>query len=141
MIKSANKWILDMEVDTIDHVNVETDDVDRSAKFYREVIGLKEGPRPDFDRPGFWMYAGDKPVVHIIKTAQNNKMLTGSKDASISHFALQIKNLKNARDHLDSLGIKYNILQVPGTEIGQLFLEDPEGVLIELIHLPGGKRI
>ena len=130
-----------MEVDTIDHVNVETGDVDRSAKFYREVIGLKEGPRPDFDRPGFWMYAGDKPVVHIIKTAQNNKMLTGSKDASISHFALQIKNLKNARDHLDSLGIKYNILQVPGTEIGQLFLEDPEGVLIELIHLPGGKRI
>ena len=94
-----------MEVDTIDHVNVETDDVDRSAKFYREVIGLKEGPRPDFDRPGFWMYAGDKPVVHIIKTAQNNKMLTGSRDASISHFALQIKNLKNARDHLDSLGI------------------------------------
>ena len=130
-----------MEVDTIDHVNVETDNVDRSAKFYRDVIGLKEGPRPDFDRPGFWMYAGDKPVVHIIKTAQNNKMLTGSKDASISHFALQIKNLKNARDHLDSLGIKYNILQVPGTEIGQLFLEDPEGVLIELIHLPGGKRI
>ena len=141
MIKSANKWMLDMEVDTIDHVNVETDNVDRSAKFYREVIGLKEGPRPDFDRPGFWMYAGDKPVVHIIKTAQNNKMLTGSKDASISHFALQIKNLKNARDHLDSLGIKYNILQVPGTEIGQLFLEDPEGVLIELIYLPDGKRI
>ena len=141
MIKSANKWMLDMEVDTIDHVNVETDDVDRSAKFYREVIGLKEGPRPDFDRPGFWMYASDKPVVHIIKTAQNNKMLTGSKDASISHFALQIKNLKNARDHLDSLGIKYNILQVPGTEIGQLFLEDPEGVLIELIHLPDGKRV
>ena len=130
-----------MEVNTIDHVNVETDNVDRSAKFYREVIGLKEGPRPDFDRPGFWMYAGDKPVVHIIKTAQNNKMLTGSKDASISHFALQIKNLKNARDHLESLGVKYNILQVPGTEIGQLFLEDPEGVLIELIYLPGGKRV
>ena len=141
MIKSANKWMLDMEVDTIDHVNVETDNVDRSAKFYRDVIGLKEGPRPDFDRPGFWMYACDKPVVHIIKTAPNNKMLTGSKDASISHFALQIKNLKNARDHLDSLGIKYRTLQVPGTEIGQLFLEDPEGVLIELIYLPGGKRV
>jgi len=80
--------MLDMEIDTIDHVNVETDDVDRSAKFYREVIGLKEGPRPDFDRPGFWMYAGDKPVVHIIKTAPNNKMLTGSKDASIYFRAI-----------------------------------------------------
>ena len=133
--------MLDMEVDTIDHVNVETDNVDRSAKFYRDVIGLKEGPRPDFDRPGFWMYAGNKPVVHIIKTDPNNKMLTGSKDASISHFALQIKNINNARDHLDSMGVKYRTLDVPGSKVSQLFLEDPEGVLIELIYLPKGKRI
>lgn len=129
-----------MQVDTIDHVNVETDDVNRSAKFYSEVIGLKEGPRPNFDRPGFWMYAGEKPVVHIIKTAPTNKMLTGSKDASISHFSLQIKNFKKAQDHLDSLGIKYDMRQVPGTKVRQLFLEDPEGVLIELIYFPGGKR-
>ena len=47
----------------------------------------------------------------------------------------------NVSIHLDSLGIKYRTLQVPGTEIGQLFLEDPEGVLIELIYLPDGKRI
>ena len=86
-----------MEVATIDHVNVETDELERSAKFYREVIGLKEGPRPDFDRPGFWMYAGEKPVVLIIKTDPNNKMLTGSKDASISHFSLQIKDFRSLR--------------------------------------------
>ena len=130
-----------MEVDTIDHVNVETDDVNRSAEFYREVIGLTEGPRPKFDRPGYWMYAGNKPVVHIIQTAPENKMLTGSKDASISHFALQIRDYKEARKHLDSLGIKYKKLEVPGTKIRQLFVEDPEGVLIELIYLPGGARV
>ena len=47
-----------MEVATIDHVNVETDDIERSEQFYREVIGLEKGPRPNFDRPGYWMYAG-----------------------------------------------------------------------------------
>ena len=130
-----------MEVNTIDHVNVETDDVDRSAKFYREVIGLEEGPRPEFSRPGYWMYASDKPVVHIIQTKPDNKMLTGSKDASISHFALQIKDYQAARDHLDSLGIAYDVLVPPKTKIRQLFLEDPEGVLIELIYLPEGPRV
>ena len=130
-----------MEVNTIDHVNVETDDVDRSAKFYKEVIGLEEGPRPEFSRPGYWMYASDKPVVHIIQTKPDNKMLTGSKDASISHFALQIKDYKKACDHLDSLGIEYEAINVPNSEIRQLFLEDPEGVLIELIYLPDGPRI
>ena len=130
-----------MEVATIDHVNVETDDVDRSAKFYREIIGLKEGPRPDFDRPGYWMYAGAQPVVHIIKTAPDNKMLTGSKDASISHFSLQIKDFDAAKKHLDFHGIRYQTNIVSGTEIKQLFLEDPEGVLVELIYFPDAKRL
>ena len=80
-----------IEISNIDHVNVESDDIERSARFYREVIGLREGPRPKFDRPGYWMYADDKPVVHIIRTHPNNDMLTGSKDASISHFALRNK--------------------------------------------------
>ena len=30
--------------------------------------------------------------------------------------------------------------EVPETKVRQIFLEDPEGVLIELIYLPGGKR-
>ena len=74
---------MSIEISNIDHVNVESDDVERSARFYREIIGLKEGPGPEFDRPGYWMYAGEKPVVHIISTHPSNEMLTGSKDASI----------------------------------------------------------
>ena len=130
-----------IEIENIDHVNVESDDVERSAKFYREVIGLTEGPRPEFDRPGYWMYAGDKPVVHIIRTMPGNKMLTGSKDASISHFALQIKDYDATQKHLEKLNIKYDTNDVPDTKIRQLFIEDPEGVLIELIHLPAGDRV
>ena len=132
---------MSIEISNIDHVNVESDDIERSARFYREVIGLKEGPRPDFDRPGYWMYAADKPVVHIIRTHPNNDMLTGSKDASISHFALQIKDYNATRTHLDSLEILYETSDVDDTEIRQIFLQDPEGVLIELIHLPEGARV
>ena len=132
---------MSIEVSNIDHVNVESDDIERSARFYREIIGLKEGPRPEFDRPGYWMYAGDKPVVHIIHTHPNNEMLTGSKDASISHFALQIKDYETTRAHLDSHEISYRTSDVDNTEIRQIFLQDPEGVLIELIYVPEGARV
>ena len=132
--------VMPIEIQNIDHVNVETEDIERSATFYRKVIGLKEGPRPDFDRPGYWMYAKDKPVVHIISTHPDNEMLTGSKDASISHFALQIKDYDATRAHLDSLNIPYETNQVENNEIRQIFLEDPEGVLIELVQLPNGAR-
>ena len=37
--------------------------------------------------------------------------------------------------------VDYETNEVPGTEIRQFFLEDPEGVLIELIHFPNTQRI
>jgi catechol 2,3-dioxygenase-like lactoylglutathione lyase family enzyme len=85
----------------LNHINIETNDIDRSARFYNEVLGLVSGERPEFDRPGHWMYLGDMPIVHIIEPLPDNKMLTGSKDAAISHFALSIKSYEIMRDHLD----------------------------------------
>jgi len=132
--------IKEMRVATIDHVNIETDDPDRSAKFYSEVLGLSAGDRPEFDRPGYWMYINGKPVVHIITPHEGNAMLTGSKDAAISHFALQIEDFEEARADLDKLGIKYHEADVPGTAMRQLFFPDPDGVLVELLHIPAGAR-
>ena len=56
-------------------------------------------------------------------------------------ISLQIKDFESARKHLDSTGVDYETNEVPGTEIRQFFLEDPEGVLIELIHFPNTQRI
>ena len=124
-------------VETIDHVNIETEDVDRSAEFYSDVLGLESGDRPEFDRPGHWMYvASGQPVVHIIAPLPDNQLLTGSKDAAISHFAMRISDYEEARERLDACGIDYRMVQVPGSGRRQLFFPDPDGVLIELIHYP-----
>ena len=119
----------------LNHINIETNDIDRSARFYNEVLGLVSGERPEFDRPGHWMYLGDMPIVHIIEPLPDNKMLTGSKDAAISHFALSIKSYEIMRDHLDQLNQNYTEVNVPGSNRRQLFLNDPDGVFVELIHI------
>lgn len=129
-----------MELEALDHVNIETEDVDRSAKFYGDVLGLKSGNRPEFDRPGHWMYLDGMPIVHIIAPLPDNKMLTGSKDAAISHFAVRIKDFDAAKAKLDDLEVKYFANEVPGSPIRQLFFEDPDGVMIELLHVPPGSR-
>ncbi|NQV55763.1 MAG: VOC family protein [Rhodospirillales bacterium] len=129
-----------MQVEALDHVNIETDDVDRSAEFYEHVIGLKPGRRPEFDRPGHWMYIGDHPIVHIIERHPDNAMLTGSKDAAISHFSMRIKDFEDAQTRLDSFKIKYRRNDVAGSTMRQLFFDDPDGVLVELIHIPDGAR-
>lgn len=129
-----------MQVKLLDHVNIETEDVDRSARFYEAVLGMKSGARPDFPRPGHWMYLNGRPVIHIITPDPDNAMLTGSKDAAISHFALEIDDYDQARAHLDESGVSYQEALVPGTPMRQLFLADPDGVLVELLYIPAGAR-
>lgn len=129
-----------MELEALDHVNIETEDVDRSAKFYHDILGLESGNRPEFDRPGHWMYLNGTPIVHIIAPQKNNAMLTGSHDAAISHFAIRIKDFDKAKAKLDEHKIKYFANEVPGSPMRQLFFDDPDGVLIELLHIPPGAR-
>ena len=119
----------------LNHINIETADIDRSASFYTDVLGLVSGERPEFDRPGHWMYMDNMPIVHIITPLPDNKLLTGSKHAAISHFALRIKNFEAMKEHLINLSIPYTEVDVPGSDRRQFFINDPDGVVVELIHM------
>jgi len=37
------------------HVLVKSNDLPQTLKFYKEVLGLREAPRPAFGNPGAWM--------------------------------------------------------------------------------------
>jgi catechol 2,3-dioxygenase-like lactoylglutathione lyase family enzyme len=123
-------------ISELNHVNIETTDIDRSASFYTNVLGLVSGERPDFDRPGYWMYMENIPIIHIISPLPDNKLLTGSKHAAISHFALRIKDFEAMREHLKNLSIPFTETSVPSSNRRQHFVSDPDGVVVELIHMP-----
>ena len=52
----------------IDHVTIATDDLDGIVAFYRDVLGLEVGPRPAFPFAGAWLYAGGRPIVHLLRS-------------------------------------------------------------------------
>ena len=41
-----------MPATSMNHFTVLTDDVDRTVRFYDDLLGLHAGPRPAFDFPG-----------------------------------------------------------------------------------------
>jgi catechol 2,3-dioxygenase-like lactoylglutathione lyase family enzyme len=49
----------------IHHVNSRTKSLDASIAFYRDVLGLVHGARPDFGFWGAWLYDQDKPAIHL----------------------------------------------------------------------------
>ena len=54
-----------MPLSHIEHFLVSADDMDRTRDWYRDVLGMQEGPHPDFGFPVHWMYLDGRDVVHI----------------------------------------------------------------------------
>ena len=54
-----------MTVLQMEHVLVLSDDIEVTREFYCGVVGLREGQRPPLAFPGYWLYAGDTPCLHV----------------------------------------------------------------------------
>ena len=111
------------------HGNVNATDLERTRRFYADVLNLRDGERPPFSRPGAWMYLGDQPIVHI-STAR--KPETRSSDA-FDHVAFRAEGLEQVRARLRERDIRFEEFGVPENDLHQIFFRDPDGTQIELI--------
>lgn len=104
-------------------------DLPKIEKFYSEVMGLKNGYRPDFGNEGLWLYAGDEPILHVGARVDEG-FLTEKHTASFDHMAFRMSGATEFRDHVRKLGVKFEEQNVP--EAGyQIFMKDPVGTVLE----------
>jgi catechol 2,3-dioxygenase-like lactoylglutathione lyase family enzyme len=133
---------------TLNHFSIRTTDLDATRHFYERVLGLTVGPRPEFPFPGLWMYRGphhdiSNAAVHIIGMDPNDpeglKKYLGDRAVSslhgtgaVDHVAFFADGLADMLAHLQSVGVTPRERTVPNIGLHQLFLDDPNGVVIEL---------
>jgi len=118
-----------MAIRGIDHINIGTHRLEETRAFFRDVLGLTEGWRPNFPFGGAWLYAGDKAVVHLVELAAPKGP---SVDAALDHFAFAIDDYDDIVRKLDAAGVAYRETEAPGAPIRQIFIRDLNGVNIEL---------
>lgn len=128
-----------MPLENLNHYLVLTDDLDGTRDFYVDVLGLREGDRPPLNFAGYWAYVGDRAVVHIAerKGSQRpegyyDKSLDDADTGAIDHVAFEATGLKDMIARLDSHKIPVRHRKIPDLNLHQIFLEDPNGVTIEL---------
>ena len=130
-----------MPLNLMEHYLVLTKDIDATRKFYLDVLGLVDGFRPDLGFPGYWLYIAETPVIHIAEwatyTVHSEKLgIPVSKPAdstgSFDHVAFNGSNFQEMVDKLTHLSIPYERNDVPGVGLIQLFLDDPNGIKLEL---------
>jgi catechol 2,3-dioxygenase-like lactoylglutathione lyase family enzyme len=128
--------ILDLE-----HFLVLTDDLDGTRDFYDEALGLTVGPRPPLGFPGYWLYAGRVPCVHIAEWASYLAHSTAAGigvstrapgTGPVDHIAFNAVDCEAVKARLSAHGVKFAENSVPAARLTQLFLHDPNGVKVEI---------
>ena len=127
-----------MRVEALDHVNIITGDLDRTARFYAKLLDLdrRDAPPPLTPDNAQWMYDGEgRAVLHInslnCPRAYDRDVRPGP-TGSIHHVALRCRGYDETIAKLDAHGADYSINLIDAIGLRQVFTEDPNGVLLEL---------
>jgi lactoylglutathione lyase len=112
-------------------------DLERSVRFYTEVLGLREERRKVLEK-------ADATLVFLVDEAGHHRIeLTFNHDGrgyelgnQFGHFALGVADLDQARAELAEHGVEFTrgpyTVSAGGSRIA--FIVDPDGVEIELVQ-------
>lgn len=114
------------------HVAISVTDVEESRRFYRDILGFDELPRPDFGFPGSWLRIGSLQL-HL---GQVDAM---KPSAGFPHFALHVPTdeFHVTMDALHEAGVTFlgepsSRVDFGTTTVWAAFITDPSGNVIEL---------
>lgn len=115
----------------IDHINIRGPQglLRRVRDFYCDVLGLKEGFRPPFSTAGYWLYAADRPLVHLSLGSGGSGAETSG---HLDHVAFRASGLVDLLRRLDDHGVEYRRSYIEELDLTQLFLRDPSGTGLEV---------
>ena len=118
----------------IEHINIRaplpllTDE----KVFFCELFDLTPGFRPEFQRAGYWLYHGDKALVHLTACdIPRNNQVPGFLD----HVAFRLEGLPEFIARLEQMSVAYHREEIPELQLTQLFFKSPTGIRLEASFL------
>ena len=116
----------------LNHVTVRTKDLEATKSFYCDVLGLSTGWRPDLGFPGYWIYCGNQAVIHVVPPGQEIGGGDVDETGNFDHVAFLSTDVDEVRARLIRSGTTFRERYIPDGQRRQIFLFDPNQLLIEL---------
>ena len=128
-----------MQVSGIDHVNILTTDLDGTAGFYEELLGLERSENLGITVAfhGAWMRdSSGQAIVHLVWKDPASDRYEGYEPGqptnAVHHVAFRCEGFQAMRDKLDAMGLDYRVNDRKHGTVRQIFLTDPNAVNLEL---------
>jgi glyoxylase I family protein len=113
------------------NLRVSRDMMEQLKVFYRDVVGLQIGDRPQLTSFGYWLYVGSKDVLHLSEAKAEEKRKENVA-TTFDHVAFTATDYDATTVRLEKLGIKFRTREISDAGQKQIFFRDPAGNGIEL---------
>ena len=132
-----------MPLGILQHYTIEPSNLEATKNFYCDVLGLESGDRPTLGFPGYWLYSGGVPTVHLLgeRKPREGIVVRGTEKkfddtGRFDHIAFAASDLPAVKKRIEVSKVKYREQVIPRTGGTQIFLYDPDGVGVELNFPP-----
>jgi lactoylglutathione lyase len=119
---------------SLNHIALYVEDLGKSTRFYKDVLGLDTVPEPFKDGLHAWFKIGNGLTLHIIQGPKEKLMQYRN-----THTCFSVRDIDHFIQHLTKAGINYE--DVKGKQqavttrvdgVKQIYFKDPDGYWIEI---------
>ena len=137
-----------MALKFLEHILILTHDPEATRAWFCDNLGFTSGDHPEFGFPVYWLYIGDRDVVHIGKAKYSShqdmylKTPGASEDYSaagalgtgrIDHLCFNCEGIDEFAARLTRNGVAFSERKAHDSNLYQLFLREPiNGIKLEL---------
>lgn len=128
---------------SLDHVNIQTRKLAETVAFYRDVLDLEARNPPPPLNPVLvqWMYDPEgRAIFHLSgpgALVAIDDVNIGEDTGAVHHVALACRGHDAMVAKLDRMGLDHRENHVVAIDLRQIFVRDPNGVLLELNYHKG----
>lgn len=134
-----------MRVNGLDHINIQSNDLAATVRFFADVLDLEPRDPPAGLDPKLvqWMYDREgRPLFHLstpgMLLGESPELAGAGHTGPLHHVALDCSGHDAMIARLDALGLDHRTNHVASIELRQIFVRDPNGVLLELNYRGAG---
>ncbi|MDW3646909.1 MAG: VOC family protein [Bacteroidia bacterium] len=130
----------EIDIRFLDHVAIRVKDLEVSANWYEQVLGLKRKEVPEWQPFPIFLLAAKTGIALFPAEEEEPLLDQTSRNVKIDHFAFQIpyENFASAQKRYEKLGLEYEVQD--HHYFHSIYTRDPDGHKVELTALVKGKE-